>query len=272
MSLHGKLKQPHHTAHTAGGRATHFCRNSMQLECPSMDRLKQPSLSPERESAPQHMTMAPGWYISITCMRVCECVGVCAYMCVCLCVCVCVCVRVYVCVCACTCAQLYGSPRRSTREWRLAGTSPSPACPCASVCACVCLYVCVPVRVCLCVFMCVCARARAHNCMGARAAAHDNGARLVHLHHLHAQCRCSSGLRVDGAATYAAKLCRQPATCPCLCRLMDWVALPISTRGSVPTCLGHDGLVHELVVVVIHAILEGHVHGVVLACAGVAQS
>lgn len=30
------------------------------------ERLKQPSLSPESESAPAHTTMAPGWYISIT--------------------------------------------------------------------------------------------------------------------------------------------------------------------------------------------------------------
>lgn len=31
-----------------------------------MERLKQPSLSPDSESAPQHMTMAPGWYSSMT--------------------------------------------------------------------------------------------------------------------------------------------------------------------------------------------------------------
>eukprot|EP00983_Pelagomonas_calceolata_P013165 420506-Pelagomonas_calceolata.AAC.2 len=39
----------------------------MQFEWPSMDKLKQPSLSPDKLSAPQHITMAPGWYISITC-------------------------------------------------------------------------------------------------------------------------------------------------------------------------------------------------------------
>ena len=31
------------------------------------DRLKQPSRSPDSESAPPQTTMAPGWYISITC-------------------------------------------------------------------------------------------------------------------------------------------------------------------------------------------------------------
>ena len=34
-----------------------------------MLRLKQPRRSPLSESAPQHMTMAPGWNISITCKK-----------------------------------------------------------------------------------------------------------------------------------------------------------------------------------------------------------
>lgn len=40
-----------------------------QFEWPSMLRLKQPRRSPLSESAPQHMTMAPGWNISITCSK-----------------------------------------------------------------------------------------------------------------------------------------------------------------------------------------------------------
>jgi hypothetical protein len=41
--------------------------NSMQLLWPSSERLKQPRRSPDRLSAPQHMTTALGWYTSITC-------------------------------------------------------------------------------------------------------------------------------------------------------------------------------------------------------------
>ena len=40
--------------------------NSTHFACPLSVRLKQPSLSPERESAPHWSTMALGWYSSIT--------------------------------------------------------------------------------------------------------------------------------------------------------------------------------------------------------------
>jgi len=50
----------------AEGKA-YLARNSTQLLCPCRLRLKQPSLSPLRESAPLHTTIASGWYISITC-------------------------------------------------------------------------------------------------------------------------------------------------------------------------------------------------------------
>ena len=39
----------------------------MQLEWPSRLRLKHPRRSPDSESAPQHMTIASGWYTSMTC-------------------------------------------------------------------------------------------------------------------------------------------------------------------------------------------------------------
>lgn len=50
-------------------------RNSMQWAWPSRLRLKQPSRSPDSESAPQHITIAVGWKTSITwrdCMYACH--------------------------------------------------------------------------------------------------------------------------------------------------------------------------------------------------------
>lgn len=38
----------------------------VRVHIPLMVRLKQPSLSPERESAPHWRTTALGWYISMT--------------------------------------------------------------------------------------------------------------------------------------------------------------------------------------------------------------
>jgi hypothetical protein len=65
-----KTKNPESNNH---GRGTLFSvlktdlfMNSTHLACPLRVRLKQPSLSPERESAPHCSTMALGWYSSIT--------------------------------------------------------------------------------------------------------------------------------------------------------------------------------------------------------------
>ena len=46
-----------------------LARNSMQPAWPSRLRLKQPSRSPDKESAPPHTTMASGWNTSMTCSQ-----------------------------------------------------------------------------------------------------------------------------------------------------------------------------------------------------------
>ncbi len=77
-----------------------LARNSIQSAWPSRLRLKQPSLSPERESAPPHTTMASGWKTSITCNRK----WILKYE-----------------------YSVRGSLHHHTPQWLLAGTPPSPA-------------------------------------------------------------------------------------------------------------------------------------------------